>query len=176
RRVEVTTVRGWVERDRRLGSVRVDLAHPGESCRIGRVFDVFAPRAKEDGGADFPGVAGALGRAGSGRTRALGNVAVVVTDQQIDNPSGLAVIDMSGPAAQLSAFGRTHNLVISAQPAPSAGRAEYLAAIRLAGLRAANAAQGATVMLLDKLAAPPVTSEAPLPSLPRLPPPAARLR
>src|SRR5262249_62320105 len=174
RRVEVTTVRGWVERDRRLGSVRVDLAHPGESCRIGRVFDVFAPRAKEDGGADFPGVAGALGRAGSGRTRALGNVAVVVTDQQIDNPSGLAVIDMSGPAAQLSAFGRTHNLVISAQPAPSAGRAEYLAAVRLAGLRAANRAQRATVKLLDQLAARPVPTQGPPAGFPPVPPPPGR--
>src|SRR5262245_490664 len=172
-RIDLAALRALLEGDQRLGSVRVDLAHAGESCRIGRVFDVFAPRAREDGGPDFPGVVGALGRAGSGRTRGLGNVAVVVTDQQLDNPAGLAVIDMSGPAAQLSAFGRTHNLVISAQPAPSAGRAEYLAAIRLAGLRAANAAQRATVMLLDKLAARPVTSEVPLPSFPRVPAPAA---
>jgi glycine reductase len=136
-RIDSAALRALLEGDRRLGPVRVEVAHPGESCRIGRVFDVFAPRAKEDAEPDFPGVVGALGRAGSGRTRALGNVAVVVTDQQIDNPSGLAVIDMSGPAAQLSAFARTHNVVISARPAPSVGRAEYLAAIRLAGLRAA---------------------------------------
>src|SRR5262245_7247550 len=125
------------EADPRRGAVHVDLARPGESCRIGRVFDVMAPRAKLDGGEDFPGVLGALGRAGSGRTRALANVAVIVTDQQIENPSTLALIDMSGPGAELSAFGRTHNVVLSGRPATGTGRSEYLAAIRLAGLRAA---------------------------------------
>jgi glycine reductase len=62
---------------------------------------------------------------------------VVVTDQQLDHPATLAVIDMSGPAALLSPFAGTHNVVISARPASSAGRSEYLAAVRLAGLRAA---------------------------------------
>jgi len=70
-----------------------------------------------------------------------------VTDQQAENTGALAVIDMSGPAAALSEFGRTHNLVISAWPAPGVGRSEYLAAVRLAGLKAAvhlaQAARGA---------------------------------
>jgi glycine reductase len=44
---------------------------------------------------------------------------------------------MSGPAALLSPFARTHNVVISAWAAPGAGRPDYLAAIRQAGLRAA---------------------------------------
>jgi len=135
--IDLDGLRRQLERDPRLASVRLDLAHPGESCRIGRVFDVYAARARDDGAEDFPGVLGALCRVGSGRTRALGNVAVVVTDQQIDNPSTLAVIDMCGPAAELSVFARTHNLVVSARPAASAGRSEYLAAIRQAGLRAA---------------------------------------
>jgi len=139
--------------DPRLDRVRIDLAHPGESCRIGRVFDVFAPRAKEEGGADFPGALGPLGRAGQGRTRALAGVAVVVTDQQLADPATLAVIDMSGPVATLSAFARTANVVISAWPAASVGRSEYLAALRQAGLRAAvHLAQAAR-------AAPPDTLE-----------------
>jgi glycine reductase complex component B subunit alpha and beta len=62
---------------------------------------------------------------------------VVVTDQAPDRSAALAAIDMAGPIAQLTAFARTHNVVISASPAPSTGRSEYLAAIRLAGLRAA---------------------------------------
>ncbi len=135
--IDLDALRMLLESDARLERVRLDLAHPGESCRIGRVFDVFAPRAKEEGGEDFPGVLGALARAGAGRTRALANVAVVVTDQQLDNPATLAVIDMSGPAALLSPFARTRNVVVSAWPAPSVGRSEYLAAVRRAGLRAA---------------------------------------
>jgi Glycine/sarcosine/betaine reductase component B subunits len=64
-------------------------------------------------------------------------VAAVVTDQQLENPGSLALIDMSGPAAALTAFAHTHNIVISARPAPGVGRSEYLSAIRLAGLNAA---------------------------------------
>jgi glycine reductase complex component B subunit alpha and beta len=126
-----------LEADARLQRVHLDLTHPGESCRIGRVFDVMAPRAKMDGGADFPGVLGQLVRAGSGRTRALADMAVVVTDQQLDSPGSLAFIDMSGPAAAFTEFARIHNVVVSAWPASGIGRSEYLSAIRLAGLKTA---------------------------------------
>src|SRR5229473_2253960 len=117
--------------------IRLDLVHPGERCRIARVFDVIAPRAKLDGGEDFPGVLGGVARAGQGRALALAGVAVVATDQQTDSVGTLAVIDMAGPHAALSAFGRTHNLVISAWPAPGTGRSDYLAAVRLAALKTA---------------------------------------
>ncbi len=144
--IDIAELRSLLESDPRLARVQIDLAHPGESCRIARVFDVFAPRAKEDGGEDFPGVVGALARVGSGRTRAIGNVAVVVTDQQIDPSTTLTSIDMSGPASLLSPFAQTHNVVISAWAGPGAGRSDYLAAVRQAGLRAAvfvaRAAQG----------------------------------
>lgn len=130
-------LRALVEADARLRGVRLDLAHPGEACRVARVFDVVAPRAKLDGGEDFPGVLGPLARAGSGRTRALAGVAVVVTDQQIENPATLPVIDMSGPGAALTELAGTHNVVLSAWPSPGTGRTEYLAATRLAGLKIA---------------------------------------
>jgi sarcosine reductase len=135
--VNLDELRALLATDHRLQRVRIDLAHPGESCRIGRVFDVMAPRAKLDGGEDFPGVLGALGRAGSGRTQALANVAVVVTDQEVQNAGTLALIDMSGPATTLTEFARTHNFVLSAWPRAGTGRSEYLAAIRLAGLKTA---------------------------------------
>jgi glycine reductase len=159
--------------DPRLARVQIDLAHPGESCRIGRVFDVFAPRAKEDGDGDFPGALSGLARCGSGRTRALGSVAVVVADQQLDNPATLAVIDMSGPAAALTAFARTHNVVVSAWPAASAGRSEYLAALRRAGLRAAvhlaRAARGAEPDRVEVFDLPaPTRVPAELAHLPRI--------
>ena len=117
--VDVDGLRALLSADARLARVRLDLVHPGERCRIGRVFDVIAPRAKLDGD-DFPGVLGAVARAGHGTTLALDGVAVVATDQQTDNVGTLAVIDMAGPNAELSAFGRTHNIVISAWPAPGA--------------------------------------------------------
>jgi glycine reductase len=122
--------------DARLARVRIDLAHPGERCRIGRVLDVIAPRARVDRG-DFPGVLSPLARVGHGVALALGGVAVVVTDQQAQATGALAVIDMTGPGAALSEFARTHNVVISASAAPGIGTSEYLAAVRMAGLKTA---------------------------------------
>ena len=135
--VHLDELRALLEADARLQRVRLDLTAPSDSCRIGRVIDVMAPRAKMAGGEDFPGVLGQLTRAGSGQTRALIGVAVVVTDQQLENPGSLSLIDMSGPAAALTAFAHTHNLVISAWPSAGVGRSEYLSAVRLAGLKAA---------------------------------------
>jgi glycine reductase len=135
--VNLDALQALLGTDTRLQRVHLDLAHPGEACRIGRVCDVIAPRAKLEGGEDFPGVLGTLRRAGSGRTQALANMAVVVTDQQLQPPGSLALIDMSGPAAALSEFAGTHNLVLSAWPAPGVERSAYLSAMRLAGLKAA---------------------------------------
>jgi sarcosine reductase len=135
--VNLEELRTWLEADARLQRVHLELAHPGEACRIGRVFDVVAPRARQEDGTDFPGVLGRLVRVGSGRTRALANVAVVVTDQQLHPPGSLSVIDMCGPAAELTAYAHTHNVVLSAWPAAGVGRQDYLSAIRLAGLKAA---------------------------------------
>ena len=80
--VDLDGLRERLEADARLDRCRLDLVHPGERCRIARVFDVVAPRAKLDSGEDSPGLLGAPGRAGAGPTLALAGVAVVVTDQQ----------------------------------------------------------------------------------------------
>jgi glycine reductase len=149
--VDLDALGAHLATDARLTGVRLDLVHPGERCRIGRVFDVIAPRARLDG-EDFPGVLGAVARAGDGRTLALAGVAVVATDQQMDSVGTLAVIDMAGLTAALSAFGATHNLVISAGAAPGTGRSEYLAAVRLAALKAAvHLARGAREAKPDRV-------------------------
>jgi sarcosine reductase len=149
--VDLAALRAHLATDARLTGIRLDLVHPGERCRIGRVFDVVAPRARLDG-EDFPGVLGTVARAGDGRTLALAGVAVVATDQQMDSIGTLAVIDMAGLTAALSAFGATHNLVISAGAAPGTGRSEYLAAVRLAALKAAvHLARGAREAKPDRV-------------------------
>ncbi len=168
--IDLEALRALLSADARLTGVRLDLAHPGERCRIGRVFDVIAPRAKRDGGANFPGVLGPVARTGQGVTLALANVAVVATDQQADATSPLAVIDMDGPNAALSAFGRTHNLVISAWPAPGTDRSDYLAAVRLAALKA-----GVSLAQAARDAEPDRVEVFDLPPSPRVPPELAHL-
>jgi len=135
--IDLVELSRHLESDRRLERLRIDLAHPGESCRIGRIADVFAARAKLDDVEDFPGVLGALTRAGSGRTLALAGVAVVVTDQELAHPGPLALLDMSGPGAAFTDFAHMRHVVLSAWPASGVGRSDYLAAVRLAGLKTA---------------------------------------
>ena len=105
--VDVDGLRARLSTDPRLTGVRLDLVHPGERCRIGRVFDVVAPRAKLDGGEDFPGVLGSVARAGQGTTLALDGVAVVATDQQTDSV-GHARRDRHGRAERRAVGLRAH--------------------------------------------------------------------
>jgi glycine reductase complex component B subunit alpha and beta len=119
--IDLDGLRADLAGDARLARVEIDLARPGERCRIGRVLDVIAPRAKPDG-RDFPGVLTPLARVGDGPTLALDGVAVVITDQQATSTGALAVIDMDGPGAELSRFAHTHNVVISAWAAPESAR------------------------------------------------------
>lgn len=119
--------------------VEVELAHPGESCRIIRVFDILEPRYRL-GGPNFPGALEPVALVGDGHTRALKNVLVVETSQMTGpgmSASRRTVIDMSGPATAYSPFGDMHNLVLIAHPVGAADPEEYRLAVKKAGLRAA---------------------------------------
>jgi glycine reductase len=80
--------------------VEIELAHPGESCRIIRVLDVLEPRYRLNG-PNFPGALDGNGLVGDGQTRALKSVAVVETDQLA--PRSRNLIDLM---ARLSFRGR----------------------------------------------------------------------
>src|SRR5918912_4606998 len=54
--------------DPRLTGVELELAAPGDSCRLAPIFDVVEPRAKLGSGVDFPGVLGPATGAGDGQT------------------------------------------------------------------------------------------------------------
>jgi glycine reductase complex component B subunit alpha and beta len=114
-------------------NVKIDLAHPGESCRIIRVLDVLEPRYRLNG-PNFPGALDGVGLVGAGQTRALKNLCVIETSD--DQSRGRNIIDMSGPATAYSPFGATHNVVLIPQPATGADMDEYRLAIKKAGLRA----------------------------------------
>src|SRR5215475_8694824 len=113
-------------------SVEIDLAHPGESCRIIRVLDVLEPRYRLNG-PNFPGALDGVGLVGSGETRALKNVCVVETSA--DQARGRNIIDMSGPATAYSPFGATHNVVLIPRATKDADVDEYRLAVKKTGLR-----------------------------------------
>jgi sarcosine reductase len=112
--------------------VEVEIARPGESCRIIRVLDVVEPRYRLNG-PNFPGALDPNGLVGDGHTRALKNVAVVETDQLATRARN--IIDMSGPAVEYSPIANTHNVVLLPYPKPGADKDDYRLAVKKAGLK-----------------------------------------
>jgi glycine reductase complex component B subunit alpha and beta len=114
--------------------VEVELARPGESCRIIRVLDVIEPRYRLRG-PNFPGALDGNGLVGDGHTRALKNVAIIETDQIA--PGGRSLIDMTGPAADYSPIASTHNVALMPYPKRSVDKDDYRLAVKKAGLKTA---------------------------------------
>src|SRR5262249_56247748 len=79
-----------------------------------------------------------------GRLHLLDNFAILTCAEMPWGAGGLliareALVDMSGPLAALSPFGATLNLVLRIDLAPDHAEVEYEAAVRRAGLAAADA-------------------------------------
>lgn len=120
-----------------LAGVDVSWASPGEAVRIVKVLDVVEPRTKGPGGGGiFPGWLGPAESGGAGVTTVLRGAAVVLAGYLPRAQE--AVIDMSGPAAELSPFGGTHNLVIEFTPAAGADWGDVDDALRRGSLALAN--------------------------------------
>ncbi|MBW3575359.1 MAG: glycine/sarcosine/betaine reductase component B subunit [Actinobacteria bacterium] len=116
-----------------LGEVALTWASPGEPVRIVKVLDAVEPRTKGPGGGGiFPGWLGPALPQGRGSTHVLRGAAVIVAGYLPRAQE--AVIDLSGPAATLSPFGSTHNLVISFTPAPDASWEDVDDALRRGSL------------------------------------------
>ena len=123
--------------DRRLQSVEIEIAPAGEECRIGAVFDIVEPRAKDpDDGSDFPGILGPMQLAGTGTTHVLRGAAVTVLDEGT-SPDGGKVLEMSGPAGEASPYSGLHHLVVIPHALPELERHTTLNALRQVSLKAA---------------------------------------
>ena len=140
-RAELQTL---IREDRRLKDADVELAHPGDKSRIVKVVDVIEPRAKTSpGDQDFPGAVGKQAAAGKGSTCVLKGTAVVLSDyrEKWDTTHSADVngeiIEMCGPGAEVSIFGKTHNVVVLATPNDGISANDYLSALKIAGLKTA---------------------------------------
>ena len=125
-------LRSHLEQEPLFGRIEIELAHPGESCRIIHVLDVLEPRYRLNG-PNFPGALDPVGLVGDGQTRVLKNVLVVETSE--GEARARSIIDMSGPATAYSPFGDTHNVVLLPHPSRGADRNEFRLAVKKAGLR-----------------------------------------
>lgn len=124
-------------RDRRIRSVELNLVHPGERVRIVNLMDVVQPRCKIDKvEADFPGFIGRLQIAGSGRTRSLRGIGVLVSNPST-NRKYSALLDMSGLVSEISRYGKMNHLHLSPTPSENIGEREFEDAVKIAGLKTA---------------------------------------
>lgn len=132
-----------LKEDKRLAEVEIELAHPGEKCRILQVLDVIEPRAKISIGKHTPGMVRKRSALGQGKTAVLAGNAVVISDYRVNidlttsrDPNG-EIIDMSGPGAELGLYGKTHNVILLATPRNGSSH-DYYAALKIAAVKTAQ--------------------------------------
>jgi hypothetical protein len=133
--------------DRRLDDVGLEIVNPGESARVGVLFDVLEPRTKEPGtgGTDFPGVLGPYRAAGEGVTHVLRGAAVSVVDPLgMPGPGGKS-LEMSGDAGHESPYGVLHHLVVVPKFATEVPRHLALNVARIASLKASTYLAATTI-------------------------------
>ena len=124
-------------KDNRIRSVDINLVCPGDRVRIINLMDVVQPRCKIDQfEADFPGFVGRLRITGSGRTRSLRGVAVLVSNPDTKRKYS-ALLDMCGLAAELSRYGKMRNICIAAYIADGTEERDFEDAVKIAGLKTA---------------------------------------
>ena len=112
-------LRGLAMEDGAFSDVLVEIARPGERTRTVHVIDASEARHKPGFGTDFPGFVGPMKTVGEGKTDRLTGMAIVATGEAVAGESTYwreALIDMSGPGAEVSPFGSMLNLVLSFQP------------------------------------------------------------
>ena len=128
-----------------IESVDIALAKPGNKTRIIHILDAIEPRIKEGGGAStFPGLLGPPHRVGHGVTNRFAGMSVLTCAEfpEYDPDSMMGanegVVDMAGPGAVLSPFGKTFNLALIFKRKKQATTEEFHKAIRMAGFKAAT--------------------------------------
>ena len=131
-------------RDPRIKSVELNLVYPGDKVRILNISDVIQPRCKIDkADADFPGFVGKMQTAGSGCTRSLRGVAVLVSNPDTNRIEN-GLLDMAGPIANMSPYGKMRNISIAPHIAADIEERDFEDAVMIAGLKTAvYLAQGA---------------------------------
>ncbi len=121
-----------------LAGVHVAVVEPGEPVRVTHVLDAVEPRIRPDGRMAFP----IEDRAGEGVTNRISDVAVLSC---LDFPGEErplheqeSIVDLAGPAADLTPFGSMRNFILAFRPGDGAGHRAIDSAVRRVTLRAAE--------------------------------------
>lgn len=105
-----------LNKDGKLKNVSLHIARPGDSTRIIPVKAAAGVRYRPDGRCVFPGYTGEVAQAGSGVTYALDGMCVLGAG--LHSRQGMnGMVDMSGPAVEMSPYAKLINLVFVAENA-----------------------------------------------------------
>ena len=139
--VDLKELEALILEDKRVKSVDLAIVKPGDKTRILNVQDVVQPRSKVGDAPNFPGFVNKIGMVGEGKTIALNNVAVVLSNPST-NRIETGVLDMTGPAAPLSPYAQMN--VVSMAPykaekigTEDVGEREFEDAIKTASFKVA---------------------------------------
>jgi glycine reductase len=137
-------------KDDRIKDVELNLVYPGDRIRIVNVVDVIQPRCKIDvEDEDFPGWLGKVKIAGTGRTRSLNGVAVILSNSFSKRPYS-ALIDMYGVGSEMSKYASMKNVSVHPIPKENLDERDFESAVKIAGLKTAvYLAQAAISITVD---------------------------
>jgi glycine reductase len=116
-------------------NLKIDIARPGDSARIINVVDIVQPRCKVNGGIDWPGVlTDEYKIAGSGTTRVVAGMGVVLCQNNTYWSRKWGAFDMSGPCAEYTQYAQIPELILEPL-VPEADFRDYREAIRRIGFK-----------------------------------------
>ncbi len=140
-----------VRRDPRIMDPTLAVVMPGEKTRITGIRDIVEPRIKVSGnGQVFPGVLGPVEDVGEGRTHRLSGMTVIAaaayegTIRAGTTVQRSAILDMSGPGAEISRFSSHGHLVLGFSLPEGLAELEAHTAIQLAECKIAHRIAQAT--------------------------------
>jgi sarcosine reductase len=143
--IDETALLALLSEDSRIRDIHLHVVKPGENTRITAIRDVVEPRCKVSGtGQIFAGALGPVASLGSGRTHRLSGMTVILaaayegTIRAGTTVQRSAILDMSGPGANVSRFSGFIHLVVSCKIASGLGELDAHGAIQLAELRVAE--------------------------------------
>ena len=117
-------------------TLKIDIARPGDSTRIINVVDVVQPRCKVSGNIDWPGVlTEEYEIAGSGVTRAVNGMGIVLCQNDTYWSRKWGSFDMSGECAAINPYAKMPELVIEPMAPENADFRDYREAVRRVGYK-----------------------------------------
>lgn len=121
--------------DPRLSKIEIEIAHPGESCRLTNVGDVVQPMFKPNENIGFPGVVDDIISLGDGATAVVRGVGVIEVLQVYARG---VFFDMSGPATEFTPLAGNIMVAVNGFPAEGIERFDYFDAMNTASKKAAH--------------------------------------